>query len=319
MQVAVKVTDKPRLSEKEAMRMKQEVDILRGLDHPGIVTMGGFYENPQNVFIVMEKLSSDMLKFILSTEKKRLPERMAKFFSFQVLTALGYLHSKKIAHCDLKPENILLTSDSDFPQVKLCDFGFAKIIGEQSFRKSLVGTPAYLAPEALTRNKRYNRLLDMWSVGIIIYVSLAGVFPFRENEDLADQIKNAAFLFPADPWAEISEAAIDLVKHLVVVEIKNRFTVYKAAQHRWFLDYQMYADLRKLESEVGARYLTHEVDDVRWEEYRKSRNLPGFAPAQPDYFNSNYEDSEHSEEEDDLVYKDGVTASHAPTVGITKH
>ena len=55
-------------------------------------------------------------------------------------------------------------------QVKLCDFGFARIIGEKSFRKSVVGTPAYLAPEVL-RNKGYNRTLDMWSTGVIIYVS----------------------------------------------------------------------------------------------------------------------------------------------------
>merc|ERR1719334_1111720 len=52
-----------------------------------------------------------------------------------------------IVHCDLKPENVLLSSDSDFPQVKLCDFGYARIIGKKSFRKSIVGTPAYLAPE----------------------------------------------------------------------------------------------------------------------------------------------------------------------------
>ena len=61
-------------------------------------------------------------------------------------------------------------------QVKLCDFGFARIIGEKGFRKSVVGTPAYLAPEVL-RNKGYNRSLDMWSTGVIIYVSLSGSFP----------------------------------------------------------------------------------------------------------------------------------------------
>ena len=72
-----------------------------------------------------------------------------------------------------RPENVLLASDSDFPQTKLCDFGFAKIIGEKSFRRSVVGTPAYLAPEVI-RNKKFNRSLDMWSVGVIIYVSLSG-------------------------------------------------------------------------------------------------------------------------------------------------
>lgn len=66
-----------------------------------------------------------------------------------------------------------------------------------------MGTPAYLAPEVL-RNKGYNRSLDMWSVGVIIYVSLSGTFPFNEDEDIHDQIQNAAFMYPPNPWKEIS-------------------------------------------------------------------------------------------------------------------
>lgn len=89
------------------------------------------------------------------------------------------------------------------PQVKLCDFGFARIIGEKSFRRSVVGTPAYLAPEVLL-NQGYNRSLDMWSVGVITYVSLSGTFPFNEDEDINDQIQNAAFMYPPNPWRQIS-------------------------------------------------------------------------------------------------------------------
>lgn len=138
----------------------------------------------------------------------------------QILIALKHLHSKNIVHCDLKPENVLLSSNAEFPQVKLCDFGFARIIGEKSFRRSVVGTPAYLgntitlvldqplivffsAPEVL-RNKGYNRSLDMWSVGVIVYVSLSGTFPFNEDEDINEQIQNAAFMYPPNPWKEIS-------------------------------------------------------------------------------------------------------------------
>ena len=117
-------------------------------------------------------------------------------------------------------------------QVKLCDFGFARIIGEKSFRRSVVGTPAYLAPEVL-RNKGYNRSLDMWSVGVIIYVSLSGVFPFNEDEDINDQIQNAAFMYPTHPWKEITPQAIDLINNLLQVKTRKRLTVDKSLVHPW--------------------------------------------------------------------------------------
>lgn len=87
--------------------------------------------------------------------------------------------------------------------MKLCDFGFARIIGEKSFRRSVVGTPAYLAPEVIN-SSGYNRSLDMWSVGVIIYVSLSGTFPFNEEEDIQQQITNATFMYPQPTWASIS-------------------------------------------------------------------------------------------------------------------
>ena len=140
-----------------------------------------------------------MLEMILSSEQGRLSERITKFLVTQILVALKHLHTKNIVHCDLKPENVLLSSDSDFPQVriltsrhartflqvKLCDFGYARIIGKKSFRKSIVGTPAYLAPEVLytdvLKKQGFNRSLDIWSTGVIIYVSLSGQFPFNEE------------------------------------------------------------------------------------------------------------------------------------------
>jgi protein kinase D len=85
-----------------------------------------------------------MLEMILSREEKRLDERTAKFVIYQVLNALDKLHSHSIAHCDLKPENILLVSNVPFPQVKICDFGYSKILGKEYQKRLTVGTPAYL-------------------------------------------------------------------------------------------------------------------------------------------------------------------------------
>uniref|UniRef100_A0A8D0CG23 Serine/threonine-protein kinase n=1 Tax=Scleropages formosus TaxID=113540 RepID=A0A8D0CG23_SCLFO len=186
----------------------------------------------------------------------------------QILVALRHLHFKNIVHCDLKPENVLLASAEPFPQVKLCDFGFARIIGEKSFRRSVVGTPAYLAPEVL-RSKGYNRSLDMWSVGVIVYVSLSGTFPFNEDEDINDQIQNAAFMYPPTPWKEISAEATDLINNLLQVKMRKRYSVDKSLSHPWLYQWRK----KEFETRRGERYITHESDDARWEAYADAHNL----------------------------------------------
>ncbi|XP_015113925.1 serine/threonine-protein kinase D3 [Diachasma alloeum] len=261
--VAIKVIDKLRFPTKQEAQLKNEVAILQNLSHSGVVNLERMFETPERIFVVMEKLKGDMLEMILNSERGRLSERITKFLITQILVALKHLHSKNIVHCDLKPENVLLSSNNDFTQVKLCDFGFARIIGEKSFRRSVVGTPAYLAPEVL-RNKGYNRSLDMWSVGVIVYVSLSGTFPFNEDEDINEQIQNAGFMYPPHPWKEISSDAIDLINNLLQVKQRKRFTVDKSLAHVWLQDYQTWCDLRQLEAQVGCRYLTHESDDARW-------------------------------------------------------
>uniref|UniRef100_A0A3B4CH27 Serine/threonine-protein kinase n=1 Tax=Pygocentrus nattereri TaxID=42514 RepID=A0A3B4CH27_PYGNA len=270
--VAIKVIDKMRFPTKQESQLRNEVAILQNLHHPGIVNLECMFETPERVFVVMEKLHGDMLEMILSSEKSRLPERITKFLVTQILVALRHLHFKNIVHCDLKPENVLLASAEPFPQVKLCDFGFARIIGEKSFRRSVVGTPAYLAPEVL-RSKGYNRSLDMWSVGVIIYVSLSGTFPFNEDEDINDQIQNAAFMYPPMPWKEISTEATDLINNLLQVKMRKRYSVDKSLSHPWLQDYQTWLDLREFETRRGERYITHESDDARWEEYADEHSL----------------------------------------------
>ncbi|KAF3844678.1 hypothetical protein F7725_007841 [Dissostichus mawsoni] len=264
--VAIKVIDKMRFPTKQESQLRNEVAILQNLHHPGIVNLECMFETPERVFVVMEKLHGDMLEMILSSEKSKLPERVTKFLVTQILVALRHLHFKNIVHCDLKPENVLLASAEPFPQVKLCDFGFARIIGEKSFRRSVVGTPAYLAPEVL-RSKGYNRSLDMWSVGVIVYVSLSGTFPFNEDEDINDQIQNAAFMYPPTPWKDISAEATDLINNLLQVKMRKRYSVDKCLSHPWLQDYQTWLDLREFETRRGERYITHESDDTRWEEF----------------------------------------------------
>ncbi|KAI5629057.1 hypothetical protein C0J50_8209, partial [Silurus asotus] len=270
--VAIKVIDKTRFPAKQERQSKNEVAILQRLSHPGVIVLEGMYETPERTFVVMEKLHSDMLEMILSNENGRLPERITRFLVMQILEALRYLHMRHIAHCDLKPENVLLSSPDAFPQVKLCDFGFARIIGEKSFRRSVVGTPAYLAPEVISSDG-YNRSLDMWAVGVILYVSLSGTFPFNEDEDIHQQITNAAFMYPRHLWALISLEAVNLINNLLQVVVRRRFSVGKAMGHPWLQNFQLWCDLRQFEQRLGRRYLTHESDDERWRCHAQEKGL----------------------------------------------
>ncbi|XP_068601288.1 serine/threonine-protein kinase D2 [Brachionichthys hirsutus] len=295
--VAVKVIDKLRFPTKQESQLRNEVAILQSLRHLGIVNLECMFETPEKVFVVMEKLHGDMLEMILSSEKGRLPERLTKFLITQILAALRHLHFKNIVHCDLKPENVLLASADPFPQVKLCDFGFARIIGEKSFRRSVVGTPAYLAPEVLL-NQGYNRSLDMWSVGVIMYVSLSGTFPFNEDEDINDQIHNAAFMYPPNPWKQLSSDAIDLINNLLQVKMRKRYSVDKSLSHVYLQDYQTWLDLRELETKLGGRYITHESDDSRWRMFAAENTMPYPAHLVPPPLAPASDDEEGGEDAD---------------------
>ncbi|CAM4697312.1 serine/threonine-protein kinase D3-like [Lepidochelys kempii] len=280
--VAIKVIDKLRFPPRQENQFRNEVSILQSLHSPCVVHLECMFEGPARLFVVMERLRGDMLEMILSSETGRLPEPLAKFLIAQILSALHHLHTRNIVHCDLKPENVLLASDEPYPQVKLCDFGFARIIEESSFRRSVVGTPAYLAPEVL-RQHGYNRALDMWAVGVIIYVSLSGTFPFNEEEDVNDQIKNAAFMYPRQTWASISLEAVSLIHQLLQVKLRKRLSVNKALNHPWLQDFQTWLALRELETHVGQRYLTHPSDDARWKRLAHEQGLawPSGLTTQP--------------------------------------
>lgn len=284
---AIKIIDKRRFPKEQEDQLKNEKKILENISHPGIVRVAHFFEDYDCLYVVMEKLEGDMLDFITSHHDEergisgRLTERMTRFLIHQILVALSHLHKKNIVHCDLKPENVLLATGTKFPHAKLCDFGFARVIGETTFRRSVVGTPAYLAPEVL-ENKNYNRTLDMWSVGVIIYVSLSGTFPFNEDAPIPEQIKNASFMYPSDPWDEISTDAKNLIQNLLQVDGRDRLTVGRSLIHPWLNDYETWCDLRELEHSVKQRWLTHESDDERWKNYCISNKLR--PPAIPDPF-----------------------------------
>jgi len=106
------------------------------------------------------------------------------------------------------------------------------------------------------KKRGFNRSLDMWSTGVIIYVALSGQFPFNEDVDIEDQIKNAQFMYPNRPWKSISKEAVNCIQNLLVVEHEARYTVDDALQDLWVSDQQCKNDILRLEEEVGETWLT---------------------------------------------------------------
>ena len=111
--------------------------------------------------------AGDLLAYV--EKKGRLNEDEGKFLFHQLCVGVKYLHDAGVIHRDLKPENLLLLEEHGVKRLKLADFGFANIVGEKSFLQSVVGTPAYVAPEILKKNKGYQKSADMWSIGVIMY------------------------------------------------------------------------------------------------------------------------------------------------------
>ncbi|KAJ3082429.1 hypothetical protein HK100_009680 [Physocladia obscura] len=228
--------------------IEQEVEILRAVKHPCIISIGTVYNLPKSINIVMEFAKGGEL-FDRIIEKTNFSEQESKIIMIQLLTALKYLHQRSIVHRDLKPENILLVSKnpSDL-RIKISDFGLAKLIPSQQFLKTLCGTPNYVAPEVLKpgnakgRNNKgdlraYGSAVDLWSSGVVMYILLVGQPPFSDElapPSMMDQIKLGKYSFPSPWWDTISPQAIDLIKKLIRVNPDERLTASQALEHPWF-------------------------------------------------------------------------------------
>lgn len=124
----------------------------------------------------------------------------------------------------------------------MADFGLAKIIGEESFTTTLCGTPSYVAPEILAegRNRKYTKAVDVWSLGVVLYICLCGFPPFSDelyNKDfpftLSQQIRSGRFDYPSPYWDSVGDPALDLIDHMLVVEPEKRYTVDQCLTHPW--------------------------------------------------------------------------------------
>ncbi|XP_074140691.1 serine/threonine-protein kinase DCLK3 [Sminthopsis crassicaudata] len=230
---AMKIVDKAKLRGKEDV-VDSEIAIIRSLSHPNIVRLHEVYETAAEIYLILEYVRDGDL-FDAIVEHVKFSEQEAAGMLTDLCSALVHMHDHRIVHRDLKPENLLVQRNADrSTTLKLTDFGLAKHVVKPIF--TVCGTPTYVAPEILSE-KGYGLEVDMWAAGVILYILLCGFPPFRsqdrDQEELFAIIQRGHFDFLSPYWDNISEAAKDLVRQLLVVDPKKRYTAHQVLEHPW--------------------------------------------------------------------------------------
>ena len=233
---ACKVINKAEIETNFSGLMDQfnlEIKVLKMLNHPNIIKLVDAFETADSVYMVLEQCYGGEL-FDHVVDKGTLSEEEASTLIRSITSAVRHMHSLDIIHRDLKPENLLLTSTGKDAEVKLIDFGLAKVM-QDDVARSFLGTKGYLAPEMLKRDA-YDKSVDMWALGVIAFVLLCGCLPFdddgsRINSESAAR-KKFTLRFPR--WSSnLSNSAKDLLYNLLDVDPKMRFTADQALSHPW--------------------------------------------------------------------------------------
>lgn len=235
--VAIKAFKLTGLAADKRQQLESEVEIFLVMDHPHVTRLLDVYEGPEHLNLIMECMEGGEL-FDRVTELKQFSERDAADSVWQMLLAVNYLHSHGMVHRDLKLENFLYDQKNS-SHLKLIDFGFSKV-WEPSIKMHVsCGTLSYVAPEVL--QKSYTSQCDLWSLGVIVFILLAGYMPFSGAEAIQTKnISEGKYKMKPERWKNVSAEASDFVKSLLQVDPKKRLTCQGALDHTWIANRHQY-------------------------------------------------------------------------------
>lgn len=229
---AIKHIDKKTAGAKGLSEVMNEVETLSLLHHQHIVHLEDVYQDDNNLWIVMDYVPGGELHAALR-KHGRFTETAVRRLAINLLLAVEYIHGKGIVHRDLKPANCLLSELGDM-ELKIADFGFAVMVGDNLCLTSFCGTMAYMAPEVVM-DRNYGKPVDMWAVGVIIYLLLCGDYPFKESasQSLGEVICAGKLSFAGGMWNEVSVGAKDFITRLLMLDAAKRMTATEALRHHW--------------------------------------------------------------------------------------
>ncbi|CAG9329029.1 unnamed protein product [Blepharisma stoltei] len=212
----------------------EEIDNLKQLDHPNVLSIIQVIEEPDRLAIVTELCTGPNLYEKIS-KARIFTENQAANYMHQIFSGLLHCHKSGIIHRDLKPENLIFESSNECSLLKIIDFGTSCKNCKVSSIKELVGTPYYMSPEVINQN--YTKKCDLWSCGVILYMMLSGVVPFNgyNTHIIYNKIKEGEFSLEYGVWDKISYGAKDLIRQLLIKDPNKRISASKALNHPWIL------------------------------------------------------------------------------------
>jgi len=227
-QVAVKIL-KPK-SLREQKEVLREVEALQRLNHPNIIRLDKVIRENGYTCLVLELGSGgELFDYVMHSGK--LDEDEARFIFRQILSGVQYCHANLVAHRDLKPENLLL---DELGNVKISDFGLSNVIKPGSLFSTWCGSPVYTPPEVVLR-KQYNGIsMDIWSLGVVLYVLVTGGMPWRLESNVVKNIEDLiAGTYEIPDFLRVSEECRDLIGMMLIADSDKRATLETIMSHKW--------------------------------------------------------------------------------------
>ncbi|XP_060036069.1 serine/threonine-protein kinase SIK2 [Erinaceus europaeus] len=228
-EVAIKIIDKSQLDAVNLEKIYREVQIMKLLDHPHIIKLYQVMETKSMLYLVTEYAKNGEI-FDYLANHGRLSESEARRKFWQILSAVDYCHGRKVVHRDLKAENLLLDNNMN---IKIADFGFGNFFENGELLATWCGSPPYAAPEVFEGQQYEGPQLDIWSMGVVLYVLVCGALPFDGPTlpILRQRVLEGRFRIPYF----MSEDCEHLIRRMLVLDPAKRLTIAQIREHKWML------------------------------------------------------------------------------------
>uniref|UniRef100_A0A8C1YAC4 non-specific serine/threonine protein kinase n=1 Tax=Cyprinus carpio TaxID=7962 RepID=A0A8C1YAC4_CYPCA len=225
--VAIKIVDKTQLDDENLKKIFREVQIMKMLRHPHIIRLYQVMETERLIYLVTEYASGGEI-FDHLVAHGRMAEKDARRKFKQIVAAVYFCHCRNIVHRDLKAENLLLDHNLN---IKIADFGFSNLFSRGQLLKTWCGSPPYAAPELFEGKEYDGPKVDIWSLGVVLYVLVCGALPFDGStlQNLRARVLSGKFRIPFF----MSTDCEYLIRHMLILEPSRRLSMEQICKNKW--------------------------------------------------------------------------------------